>query len=196
MIIKHVGFIAFTLLCTSFLPKEFIKKDFGKVNVNVPKYFNELTAEDMVSKFGMSSLPEGMFASIDNKVTITVTSKKDTLDKSGLTKLRTANMVYKRDLKIEQSFKKSAILNQFEDIIFNLDTIYHKNKYEIIDFEFEGSLDGKDKKGIEVSSKTYNYIRYIYYKKDSYVINVACPSNMKDKWLGIIQSIMKAVEYK
>lgn len=193
---KRLSLIALVLLFASFISVDFIKKDFGKVNVKVPKDFYELTADDMVSKFGMASLPEGMFASIDNKVTITVTTKKDTLDKAGLTKLRLAGDTYERDVVIERSFRKSSILNEFSDITFSVDTAYNQEKYGIIDFEFDGLLDGKDKKGIDVSSKTYNYIRYIYYKKDTYVINVACPASSKSKWHSTIQEIMKSVEYK
>ena len=150
----------------------------------------------MVTEFGMSSLPAGMYASLDNKVTITVTIKKDTLDKGGLTKLRLANEVYEKDVKIERSFRKSSILHEFAETTFETDTAYYKEKYGIIDFQFVGLLDGENKKGEIMSSETYNFIRYIYHKKNTYVINIACPSSLKGKWQKTIKEIMALVQYK
>ncbi len=192
---KKYIYTAIAILSMSFVMTDYTKKDFKKISIKIPKKFHQLNDNDMVTRFGIVSLPEAMYASTDNRVSITIVVKKDTLDRDGLTKLKLQEEI-KKDINVEKSFKRSSLYHEFSKVNFITDTVYTNGKYEIIDLEFDSVLEGEDKKGQEIASHSYNYIKYVYYKKYTYIINFACPVDLRATWKPVANEIMDNVSYK
>ena len=151
-------------------------KTHGKVSIELPEGYYQMSNEDIVEKFGMHEFPTALYADPTSTATISINERKDTVIKTDPKWNQSFyNDGYVRDLSIEKEFKKSSFRNEFAELTFLEDTAYVTNEWEVMFFEFTGTLEGVDAKGIETSSEIYNLYFYALKKKRSYLINISCP---------------------
>ena len=106
------------------------------------------------------------------------------------------NMGYQRDVAIEKSFYKSTLTSAYENITFFQDTIKEVNGREAIVFEYEGDLQGENKRGQSVNSKNYGYVQYFILGYRRYTVTFNCPFREKEKWQEPISYVMENVKIK
>lgn len=171
-------------------------KSHGKVSLQLPEGYYLMSNNDIVEKFGMHEFPTALYADPTSIATISINEKKDTVIKTE-PKWNQGfyNDGYVRDLSIEKEFKKSSFRNEFSELSFISDTAYVADDWEIMFFEFTGTLDGVDAKGVQTSSEVYNLYFYALKKKRSYLINISCPIGATEQ-KKTLKTISESIKFK
>ncbi len=173
-----------------------VQKDLGKISISIPKDFYQMTEQDIVTKYGAANIPTAVYTNQLRDVVLSVNVKEDTISSLGKGKYKKVTPDYERDVHIERSFRKSSLRADFKNIKFTKDTSYVTGNLNVIEFEFLGTLEGKDAKGQAISSETYNYIKYAFIKKRNYTVNFSAPATQQNEWSGTVKNIMSTIIFK
>ncbi len=193
IIIVTVGLMVFL---SSMTLTKLVVQDLGKIKISVPKEFFQLNEQDIVTRYGSANIPTAVFANVTRDVLLSVNVKEDTISSLGKGKYKKITPEYDRDVHIEKAFHKSSLRADFKDIKFIKDTSYVNGNLNVIEFEFIGTLEGKDAKGNPISSRNYNYIKYAFVKKRNYTVNFSAPIEVQSTWSPTVNSIMSTIEFK
>ena len=138
-------------------------------------------------------MPEAAFASANNDVTLAISVRADSINPT----INYQSIKGKKDsldLTIEKSFYKASLGATYEEINFLKDAIVIIDKTPFMVFEFESTLVGKTSKGVEITTKQYNYIAHGFKGKRKFIITFSCPLELKGNWQSAAQQIMDSVK--
>lgn len=145
------------------------------ISMEVPKDFIKLSEEDVIKKFGMFNLPLAVYTDPTGKTSLSINFKQDTI------KYRGTKGIKRFDPLMERLFLKSTIKQTFKNVSFELDTVFSVNGKNFLAVEFDGTLEGKDSKGNETLTKSYNYILHGFDKNKKFIFNFGTPLDEKKK---------------
>ncbi len=180
------------------LSLKLVKIKAGKVQMQVPETFEKLDAQARSNEYAGKSTPIAVYRSPRDKSALTIYQVSDSimLYQAQEQQKRGYNMSFEKDLNMESAFKKSSIVNKFQEVTFIQEGVKTINGQEMIVFEFEGITEGKDTRGNSTISQVYNYMVHVYDKHQSISIGFICDKRVKEDYEEVVAKMMGTIKIK
>ncbi|MDB4835311.1 hypothetical protein OAH12_01870 [Cyclobacteriaceae bacterium] len=170
----------------------------GNVSLLVPEAFESLDEQSRYKEYSGVNMPIAVYRSQRDRSAYTVYQVSDSvmLKQAKEQRKRGYTMSFDRDINLEYSFKKASISNKFKDINFIQEGVQKINGKDMIVFEFEGIIEGRDKKGRHTLTKVYNYMVHTFVKHNTYSVGFICNADLKDEYLETVHKSFKSLKVK
>lgn len=167
------------------------------LNMSIHKEL-EVTPIVALSEFEKMKAPMAAYRSEDQdaKLIIKLIKQAEDTVTSKRYKNKEAKKSTKRDLTLEKMFKKSSLMNQFEEITFYQDTIKDVNGKQSIVFEYTGALSGVNQNEEKITTTTYSYYQIVYVRNKTYILHFYCPEDRKSEWQSRAQTMLNSVKIR
>ena len=195
---KHL-LIAFTALLFSFTSGDLVNtKISSHVSMDIHKGLTLVPANKSYSgKYLNTIAPMAVYETTDQEVKLIVRLIKEAVDSTSKKVFKNPEASNKtKDLAIEKMFKKSALMAQFDNIIFYQDTVKTINGNDFMVFEYTATSSGVNAKGEETTSEAYAYYQVCYTKNKTYIFNFYCPEEMREDWQKNTSLMMNSLKIR
>lgn len=185
-------------LCSFVMTIKLVKVKAGKIQMQVPETFEALDEQARINEYAGKNTPIAVYRSPRDKSALTIYQVSDSsmIQQAQEQRKRGYNMSFQKDLKMEAAFKKSSIMSKFQEVTFIDEGIKTINGKEVIVFEFEGIMEGKDKRGGSTLSQVYNYMVHGYDKHHSVSVGFICDKRVKDEYTETVHKMMNSIKIK
>ncbi|HLF34233.1 MAG TPA: hypothetical protein VI583_08345 [Cyclobacteriaceae bacterium] len=180
----HFLLIIFVSFLATFQGTRFYKTKIDKrINLLVPSDFVPVPPDEISTKFISYRTPlavyTNMTAEIEFGINTSVSRWRDT------------------DIEMVRSFYKTNIASLYDDVRFLREEISLVNKRQFIIFEFISTLNPEERSVLNDRPVTkYTYIQYAVVRGTVYVFDFSSPSEQKDFWRPVVQTVMESVKIK
>lgn len=177
-----------TITLFSFINGDFTKTKVKAFSFDLPDELEQLNNDAVILKFGVHRLPLAVYTEHTGEITFSLNMDQDTI------KYKKKKGIPPKDPKFEGMFLKSSIMNTYDNIKWEMDTLRIINGKLMVSFEFVGSLSGQDAKGNETATRNYNFLQYCFVENKRYIMNFACPYAEMKKWQPIARHVMNSIK--
>jgi len=194
---KALYILPILVLCSFFGVQDFVTtKVSSHLTMDLDAQLSSIPDEDSTAQFKSNVATMALYQSADEDANLSVKLFKESRDTLTKFKNRDANKAKDRDLFLEKMFRKSSVINQYDDVEFYQDTLMDINGKQTIVFEYTGTTSYKNQNDDIVQKKIYSYYQLMYSKNKTYIITFYCPEDRKSDWQSSAKTMMQSIKIR